>query len=304
MPFRTKYVILSTIKFNVFRERSISMNIKITADSTCDLSNELVEKYGITILPLYIIKDGKSYKDGLEITPKDIFDHVKTGGALTSTAAVNVADYIEAFTPLSNEYDAVIHVDISAEFSSCYQNACIAAENFDNVYIIDSRNLSTGSGLIVLRASEMAQAGEAPEDIVKALNALTSKVEASFVIEKLDFLRKGGRCSALAALGANLLSLRPCIEVKDGKMGVGKKYRGKYSACIEKYITERLSDRDDIDYKRIFITHSPSDKEIIDIAHKAVKKLGKFEEILETDAGCTVCSHCGPNTLGVLFIRK
>ena len=141
-------------------------------------------------------------------------------------------------------------------------------------------------------------------DIVKAMNALTSKVEASFVIEKLDFLRKGGRCSALAALGANLLSLRPCIEVKDGKMSVGKKYRGKYAACIEKYITERLSGRDDIDYKRIFITHSPSDKEIIDIAHKTVKKLGKFEEILETEAGCTVCSHCGPNTLGVLFIRK
>ena len=256
------------------------MNIKITADSTCDLSEELVKKYDIEILPLYIVKDGKSYKDGVEITPSDIFEHVKAGGALTSTAAVNVADYIDAFTPLSKEYDAVIHVDISADFSSCYQNACIAAENFDNVYIIDSRNLSTGSGLVVLRAAEMAQAGESPEDIVKAMNALTSKVEASFVIEKLDFLRKGGRCSALAALGANLLSLRPCIEVKDGKMSVGKKYRGKYAACIEKYITERLSGRDDIDYKRIFITHSPSDKEIIDIAHKTVKKLGKFEEIL------------------------
>lgn len=198
------------------------MNIKITADSTCDLSEELVKKYDIEILPLYIVKDGKSYKDGVEITPSDIFEHVKAGGALTSTAAVNVADYIDAFTPLSKEYDAVIHVDISADFSSCYQNACIAAENFDNVYIIDSRNLSTGSGLIVLRAAEMAQAGENPEDIVKAMNALTSKVEASFVIEKLDFLRKGGRCSALAALGANLLSLRPCIEVKDGKMSVGK----------------------------------------------------------------------------------
>ena len=235
------------------------MNIKITADSTCDLSEELVKKYDIEILPLYIVKDGKSYKDGVEITPSDIFEHVKAGGALTSTAAVNVADYVDAFTPLSKEYDAVIHIDISADFSSCYQNACIAAENFDNVYIIDSRNLSTGSGLVVLRAAEMAQAGESPEDIVKAMNVLTSKVEASFVIEKLDFLRKGGRCSTLAALGANLLSLRPCIEVKDGKMSVGKKYRGKYAACIEKYITERLSGRDDIDYKRIFITHSPSE---------------------------------------------
>ena len=280
------------------------MNIKITADSTCDLSKELVEKYDISIVPLYIIKDGKEYKDSLEITPKDIFDHVAAGGAITSTAAVNSADYSQIFSQLSKEYDAVIHINISAEFSSCYQNACIAAEEFDNVYVVDSRNLSTGSGLIVLRAAEMAKDGVSPKEIVDSLNKLTSKVEASFVVEKLDYLRKGGRCSALAALGANLLSLRPCIEVKDGKMGVGKKYRGKYSACIEKYVIERLSGRDDIDTSRIFITHSPSDKEIIDIAHKAVKKCGKFDEILETEAGCTVCSHCGPNTLGVLFIRK
>ena len=162
------------------------MNIKITADSTCDLSEELVKKYDIEILPLYIVKDGKSYKDGVEITPSDIFEHVKAGGALTSTAAVNVADYIDAFTPLSKEYDAVIHIDISADFSSCYQNACIAAENFDNVYIIDSRNLSTGSGLVVLRAAEMAQAGENPEDIVKAMKKRVITMRKGVVISDED----------------------------------------------------------------------------------------------------------------------
>lgn len=280
------------------------MNIKITADSTCDLSPELCEKYGISILPLYIVKEGKSYKDMAEIVPQDIFDHVSAGGTITSTAAINTDDYIRYFTQPSEEYDAVIHINISSDFSSCHQNARIAAEEFSNVYVIDSRNLSTGSGLVVLAAAEMAQSGKEPEEICKALNELTSKVEASFVIDKLDYLRKGGRCSALAALGANLLSLKPCIEVKNGKMGVGKKYRGKFDVCIEKYVIERISGREDIDKKRIFITHTPCDKKIVDNVRRIIAKTCDFEEILETDAGCTVSSHCGPNTLGILFVRK
>ncbi|MBE6880247.1 MAG: DegV family protein [Ruminococcaceae bacterium] len=280
------------------------MNIKITADSTCDLSPELVEKYGVEILPLYIVKEGKSYKDMKDIVPQDIFDHVNSGGAITTTAAINAEEYSEYFTPLSAQYDAVIHINISSEFSSCHQNARIAAEEFDNVYIVDSRNLSTGSGHIVVEAAIMAQNGATAEEIVEAMNSLTSKVEASFVVDKLDYLRKGGRCSALAALGANLLSLRPCIEVKDGKMGVGKKYRGKFEACIEKYVVERLEGRDDIVTDRIFITHTPCDKAIVDAVRKAIKKHMQFTEIIETSAGCTVSSHCGPNTLGILFIRK
>ena len=281
------------------------MKIKITADSTCDLSPELVGKYDIEITPLYIIKDGAAYKDTKEIAPKDIFDHVKAGGAITSTSAVNVDDYIGYFKPFSEEYDAVIHLDISADFSSCYQNACIAAKEYPNVYVVDTRNLSTGSGLLVLEAAEMAQRGEAPENIVKALNDLTSKVEASFVIDKLDYLRKGGRCSALAALGANLLSLRPCIEVKEGKMGVGKKYRGTFEKCIMQYVKERLEGRDDINTKRIFITHPPFEYHgLVDAVRKEIGKYVKFDEVLETHAGCTVSSHCGPNTLGILFIRK
>ena len=270
------------------------MNIKITADSTCDLSPELVEKYGIEILPLYIIKDGESYRDMQDIVPQDIFDHVNAGGTITTTAAINTEEYTEYFKPLSEQYDAVIHINISAGFSSCNQNANIAAEEFDNVYIVDSRNLSTGSGHVVIEAAIMAQNGASPEEIV----------EASFVVDKLDYLRKGGRCSALAALGANILSLRPCIEVKDGKMGVGKKYRGKFDACIEKYVNERLEGRTDIVTDRIFITHTPCDKKIVDMVRKTIKKHMQFTEIIETTAGCTVSSHCGPNTLGILFIRK
>ena len=280
------------------------MNIKITADSTCDLSPELVERYGIEILPLYIIKDGESYRDMKDIVPQDIFDHVNAGGTITTTAAINAEEYTEYFKPLSEQYDAVIHINISAGFSSCNQNANIAAEEFDNVYIVDSRNLSTGSGHVVIEAAIMAQNGASPEEIVEAMKTLVDRVEASFVVDKLDYLRKGGRCSALAALGANILSLRPCIEVKDGKMGVGKKYRGKFDACIEKYVNERLEGRTDIVTDRIFITHTPCDKKIVDTVRKTIKKHMEFVEIIETTAGCTVSSHCGPNTLGILFIRK
>ncbi len=280
------------------------MNIKITADSTCDLSPELVEKYGIEILPLCIIKDGESYRDMKDIVPQDIFDHVNAGGTITTTAAINAEEYTEYFKPLSEQYDAVIHINISAGFSSCNQNANIAAEEFDNVYIVDSRNLSTGSGHVVIEAAIMAQNGASPEEILDAMKTLVDRVEASFVVDKLDYLRKGGRCSALAALGANILSLRPCIEVKDGKMGVGKKYRGKFDACVEKYVNERLEGRTDIVTDRIFITHTPCDKKIVDMVRKTIKKHMQFTEIIETTAGCTVSSHCGPNTLGILFIRK
>lgn len=285
-------------------ESEENMNIKITADSTCDLSPELTKKYNITILPLYIVMDGNARKDMEEIIPQDIFDHVGAGGDITSTAAINAEDYIKYFDPLSKEYDAVIHLNISSDFSSCHQNALIAAEEFDNVYVVDSRNLSTGSGLLVLEACEMAAEGEQPAKIAERLKALAPKVEASFVIDKLDYLKKGGRCSALAALGANLLSLRPCIEVIDGKMKVGKKYRGYFERCIDQYVKERLENRTDIWEKRIFITHTPCPDGLTDKVRAAIEKYAHFDEIIETNAGCTVSSHCGPGTLGILFIRK
>lgn len=280
------------------------MNIKITADSTCDLSKELVEENEIELLPLYVVKEGVSYRDGLEIAPQDIFDFVAQGNEPCKTAAVSVADYEDCFSRLSPQYDAVIHINLSAEFSSCYQNACLAAQQFSNVYPVDSRNLSTGSGHIVMEAVRLAKMGLSAPDIVRRLQDLTSRVEASFLIDSLEYLHKGGRCSSLAALGANLLHLKPCIEVVDGKMKVGKKYRGTFEKCLLAYVKERLENRDDLVTDRIFVTHTPCDTKTVEAVKKSVKQYGGFSQVTETQAGCTISSHCGPNTLGVLFIRK
>ncbi|MBP0958640.1 MAG: DegV family protein [Oscillospiraceae bacterium] len=280
------------------------MNIKITADSTCDLSLEIIERYNIDILPLYVVEDEKSLRDGIDVSPEDIFDFVEKTGGSVSTSAVNTNDYINYFTKIKKNCDAIIHINISSEFSSCYQNALLAAETVEGVYPVDSRNLSTGSGHIVVEAAKMAENGASPEEIVSALKELTEKVEASFFIEKLDYLRRGGRCSALTALGANLLSLHPCIEVKDGKMGVGKKYRGNMTKVAEQYVKDRLEGRTDIQTDLIFVTHSPSDKDLVEFVKAEIPKYMKFDEIIETSAGCTVSSHCGPNTIGILFKRK
>lgn len=281
------------------------MRIKITSDSTCDLSTEITEKYGITLVPLTVIKDGQAYKDNVTITPADIFAHVAAGGALCSTTAVSIGEYQEFFAPFAAEYDGVVHINISSEFSSTYQNACLAAAEFDNVVAIDSRNLSTGQGLVVLKACQLAETAESLEQLKAELDAFTGKVEASFVVDKLEYLAKGGRCSSVAALGANLLNLKPCIDVKDGKMGVTKKYRGKYDKCLAAYVRERLENREDLDTSMpIFITQTKVSDECDAAVKEAVATYGKFETVYETVAGCTVSCHCGPGTLGILFVRK
>lgn len=280
------------------------MKIKVTADSTCDLSPELVEKYNITIVPLSIVKDGKSYIDGVEIGPDDIFQYVAETGKLCSTAAVNVSQYLDVFSELRREYDAIIHFTISGEMSVCYQNACLAAEEIDGVYPIDSRNLSTGIGLLVIDAAIMANAGMDAQEIVAVLRDRIEKLEVSFVIDTLLYLWKGGRCSGVAALGANLLSLKPCIEVKDGTMVVSKKYRGSLKKCLVQYVRDKLAGRTDIDTRRIFITDSGVDEEIYKTVYEAVAESQCFEEILHTRAGSTISNHCGPNCLGILFFRK
>ena len=280
------------------------MSIKITSDSTCDLTPELLERYNVDLFPLSVILGEQSLKDGLEVNPDDLYRHVETSGNLPTTSAISVGEYQDRFAVLSAEYDAVIHINISAEFSSCYQNACIAAEDFDNVYVVDSRNLSTGQGHIVIEAALAAQRGMRAPDIVEFLKELTNRVEASFVLDQLAYLAKGGRCSSVAALGANLLKLKPCIEVKDGKMGVVKKYRGSFAKVLLEYVKDRLDGREDVIYERIFITYSSEMPEIVQAVRAAVEQYSSFIEIIENRAGCTICSHCGPNTLGILFIRK
>lgn len=279
------------------------MKIRICSDSTCDLSAELVEKYNIGILPLYVEMDGKTYLDGVNIQPQDIYDYVGSGKGVCHTAAVNVEDYTNYFKENLEGYDALIYFNISSEMSSCHQNARLAAQEFENVHVIDSRNLSTGFGLLVLEAADRAAAGMDAAQIAEEVSALTDKAEASFVLDTLFYLQKGGRCSALVAMGANLLKLKPCIEVKDGVMGVGKKYRGKTEVCFEQYVKERLEGREDIRKHRVFVTHSGSKPEVVEHIKELVAGYG-FEEILVTTAGCSVSNHCGPNTLGVLFLRK
>mgnify|MGYP003302619320 CR=1 FL=1 len=280
------------------------MKIKILSDSTCDLSQDLIEKYDITIIPLTVIKDGEPFVDRVNITPDEIFDHVAAGGDLCSTTAINMGEYCEWFEKFVNDYDGVIHINIGSGFSSCYQNACLAAEEFDNVRVIDSQNLSTGQGLVVLKACELAQSCTDLDDLKAQLDAYTPKVEASFLLDQLKYMVKGGRCSSAAALGANLLNLKPCIEVKDGKMSVVKKYRGNYAKCLANYVKDRLCNRDDIDKKTLFVTRTPVTEECLQAVKEAVDSCNAFENTYWTEAGCTISCHCGPATLGVLFVRK
>lgn len=280
------------------------MKIKISADSTCDLTRELVERYDIGIVPLYIVKGGESFKDGLEITPDSLFDYVDSGAGTCHTAAVNIADYADAFTSYLREYDAVVHINISSGFSACNQNARIAASELPNVYVVDSFNLSTGTGHLVYDAALMAAEGVAPDEIARRLDGMAPFMDASFIIDKLTYLHKGGRCSSLTALGANILKLKPCIEVIDGKMEVGKKYRGSFDKAILQYVADKLSDAGGIDGRRIFVTHTtrvPPDttRVVID----AIRSYGIFDEIVESVAGCAISNHSGTVCLGVLFYR-
>lgn len=280
------------------------MKIKILSDSTCDLPKSLVEKYDIGIFPLTVIKNGENFRDNVTITPADIFAHVAAGGDLCSTTAGNAAEYEELFSKYASEYDGVVHINLGSGFSSSYQNACLAAMDFDNVIVIDSQNLSTGQGLIVIKAAQLAENCTTLSELKDQIEAYVPKVEASFVLDQLKYMAKGGRCSSAAALGANLLNLKPCIEVRDGKMSVVKKYRGTYSKCLTNYVKDRLQEREDLDSSLVFITHTPVSDGDLAAVEEAVKQYGCFEATVGSEAGCTISCHCGPGTLGILFLRK
>lgn len=278
------------------------MSIKITATSTCDLPPELLERYQITMVPLYVSFGGNTYKDGLETGPDDIFRHVEGGGQLPTTAAVNIADYQELFGELSPKYDEVIHITIGSEFSCCYQNALVAAEEYPNVHVVDSRNLTVGQGLLALEAAMAAERGADIHQILAMLEDMTARVDTTFVVDKLDYLAKGGRCSSVVALGANLLKLKPCINLVDGKMSVGKKYRGAFDKILPDYVRDQLEGKN-VDLNRIFVVHTRCDPAIPTAICDLAREYG-FREVLTAVAGSTISCHCGPNTLGVIFMRK
>ena len=278
------------------------MSVKIIADSTCDLPEALLTQYDITILPLSIVKDGQFYRDRIEITPQDVFAHVDAGGALCSTAAVNVSEFTDCFAQYSSRYDAVICITLSAEMSSCYQNACLAASSFSNVHVVDSRNLSSAQGLIALDAARLAADGYAGHEIVRMLREETEKVQSSFLLDRLDYMRKGGRCSAVAALGANLMHLKPCIAVKEGKMGVVKKYRGSFEHCMVQYTKELLEHSPNSRGDIAIVVHPAADRAAVDATLLTLKEDGRFKAVYEARTGCTVACHCGANTIGVMFM--
>lgn len=279
-------------------------DIIITCDSTADLPLELREKYNIGVIPLGVTLGDTTYQDGVNITPDEIYAHHSKTGELPKTTAANVGDFIDFFTPYVEAGKTVIHFPISSEMSSTYNNALLASADWDNVHVIDSRNLSTGIGLVVLAAAEMAQNGMEAEEIVAKAEELVKCSDASFVIDNLEYLHKGGRCSAVAMLGANLLKLKPCIDVTNGKMDVSKKYRGKYGEVLKQYVSERLIDLDAIDNGRIFVTHAGCADEIVNAVAQQVKDYNFFKEVIVCRAGCTISSHCGADTLGILYIRK
>lgn len=280
------------------------MNIKITSDSTCDLGEKVAER-DIGIVPLSVILGENSYRDGVDIVPQDIFSYVERSGQLPKTAAPSIGDFEEVFARYVDEGKTVIHFNISAKASASHSYAVKAAEKFGKkVYVIDSKALSSGQGLLVMKASDLVASGMDAEEVVKTIVALTPKVNTSFVPDRLDYLYKGGRCSRMAMYGANLLKIHPLIEMDDGQLVAQKKYRGSMQKCISNYISDLREQYPAYERTRCFITHSNADPELVEFAKQRVAEEFSFDEVIETVAGSVITGHCGRNTLGVLFISE
>ena len=275
----------------------------ITADSTCDLSPELLERFQIKTIPLTIQLGDDSFLDGEGFTPELMYARYHQDGTLPKTSACSIQQFIDFFSQFTAAGYEVVHLDISSELSCSYANARLAAQELEGVYPVDSQMLSTG-GLLAIEGAECRDKGMRAEEIARHLDALKDKVDTSFVLDTLEFMWKGGRCSAVASLGANLLKLKPALEMKEGKLGVYKKYRGSITAVYQQYIRERLAGKR-VRPGHVFITES-GEIEAATLAQldNLVRELIPVKEIHHTTAGCTVSSHCGPKTLGVLFINE
>ncbi len=283
------------------------MSVKIISDSTCDLSPELIERYGIKIVPLHIVLGEKEYADGASITPDEIYEWSDANKATPKTSALGLEEAVDLLKPELDAGHEVVIFAISGSMSTTVNVMRIAAQDLnasDRVFVIDSQNLSTGIGLQVLEAAEMAQAGKSGAEIAAYIESIRPRVRASFVVDTLTYLHRGGRCGGLAALAGAVLKLHPRIAVVDGKMGPGKKYRGVMKKVIMEYVKDMEADLLNAEPKRVFITHSGCDEEVIAEVKTYLEGLRYFDEILTTRAGCVVSSHCGPGTLGVLFIAK
>ena len=242
--------------------------------------------------------------DGVTVHPADVFAYVNNGGKMPKSAAANLVEYTEFFAPFAKEYDAVIHISVSSKLSSCFQNARLAAGEFENVCVVDSQNICTGQGYLVLKAAKWAADGLTARAIQMKLQSLARRVELSFVLDRLDFMAKSGRCSGVLAFGANLLGIKPALEVINGELKVVKKYRGSLPICVGKYITDRLADRDDIEDGLVFISSCQPKPGCMEAVKAGLKKYGHFKECWETDIGTTIGGYSGPGTIGIVFARK
>lgn len=281
-------------------------DIVITSDSTCDLSADLIAANDIRIMPLSVMLGGKTFRDGVNIAPADIFRYVDETGELPKTAAPSVEEYENFFRPFTDAGKTVIHFNISSKASGSHGFALAAAQKIggDRVYVVDSHALSTGQGLLVLKACDLLREGRAAAQIYQTILSLRGKVNTSFIPDTLLYLYKGGRCSTLSYYGAKVLSIHPMIDMKEGQLYPKKKYIGKMARCIRSYINDLAAAYPDYDKTRCFVTHSNADPELVELAKGMVRDLFDFDVILETVAGSIVTSHCGRNTLGVLFISK
>ncbi len=281
--------------------------IRIVADSTCDLSRELIAKYNIQIAPLHIFLGEKEFLDGIDITPDEIYIWADANEDTPKTSAVGFEETVEIVKQLIDTEDEMIVFTISGKMSTTANVFRLVAEELeleDKVSVIDAGNLSTGTSLMILKAADMAKAGKSRAEICQAVEELKDKVQASFVVDTLTYLHRGGRCSSVAALAGGVLKLHPKIVVADGSMSANKKYRGKMEKAIMDYVKDMEEELKAADSERVFITHSGCEQGIIDNVYTYLEELNCFDEILITRAGGVISSHCGPGTLGVLYLKK
>lgn len=282
----------------------MSNKIQITADSTIDLTPELYERFNIKVFPFVVTLGEETFYDGVNITPKDIFAYFSKTGELPKTGARSPEDFAEFFKKYTDEGYDVVHIGIGAELSSGYANAVLASNENPHVYVVDSRTLSSGSGLLAMYASELASSGKYPaEEIAKKVGERAYHGQSSFIVEKLKFLYKGGRCSMLSMLGANIMRIKPCIRVVDGKNKVGKKYMGNMDSCVKKYMEDTLQTFNTPDHTRAMITYPSMTDAMRKAIEEVLAKYGKFKEVLYTQAGSVISSHCGENTVGILYLN-
>ena len=287
--------------------KEAAMSVKIISDSTCDLSKELIEKYNVDILPLHIVLGEVEYKDGEEISPDKIYEWADANKTTPKTSAIAITDVMDTYEKWLKEYDEIVIFSISGKMSTTVNVMRMGAEELemeDRIFVVDSENLSTGSGLLVIEAAIMAQEGKSANEIVACLKELKPRVKASFVVDTLTYLHRGGRCSGVAALAGRALKLHPKIVVEDGAMKPDKKYRGKMKKVILDYTKEMEPQFLAAKKDRVFITHSGCETEVLESVQEYLDSLHYFDEILVTRAGGVISSHCGPGTLGVLFIEN